>query len=74
MAMFLLFILFKRHTSFYQQPISEHFSCSDLILIAIFLPFRRAYLTASASLQGIRSERPRLHALRLASEATSTRE
>jgi len=42
------------------------------ILIAIFLPFRRADLTASASLQGIRSEGPQLHTLRLASAATST--
>jgi len=45
-----------------------------LILIAIFLPLRRAHLTASASLQGIRSERPHLHALCLASAATLTRE
>jgi len=39
-----------------------------------FFPLRRADLAASASLQGIRSEVPRLHALRLASAATSTRE
>jgi hypothetical protein len=45
-----------------------------LILIAIFLPLRRANLTASASLQGIRSEGPHPHALRLASAATLTRE
>jgi hypothetical protein len=44
------------------------------ILIAIFLPYRRANLTASASLQGIRSEGPHLHALCLASAATLTRE
>jgi hypothetical protein len=43
-------------------------------LIAIFLPSRRANLTASASLQGIRSEGPHLHALRLTSAATLTRE
>ena len=44
------------------------------ILIAIFLPLRRVNLTVSASLQGIRSEGPHLHALRLASAATLTRE
>jgi hypothetical protein len=44
------------------------------ILIAIFLPCRRAYLTASALLQGIRSEGPLLHALCLASAATLARE
>jgi hypothetical protein len=44
------------------------------ILIAIFLPFRRANLTASASLQGIRSEGPHLHALCLTSAAILTRE
>jgi len=44
------------------------------ISIAIFLPLRRANLTASASLQGIRSEGPHLHALCLASAATLTRE
>jgi len=74
MAMFLLLILFKRHTSFYQEPTSEHLSCCDFILIAIFLPLRRANLTASASLQDIRSEEPRLHVLCLASAATSARE
>jgi hypothetical protein len=44
-----------------------------LILIAIFLPFRRADLTASALLQRIRGEGPQLHPLRLTSTATSTR-
>jgi hypothetical protein len=34
------------------------------ILIAIFLPLRQADLAASASLQGIRSEGPRLMSLR----------
>jgi hypothetical protein len=53
--------------------IETFFSFLFLILIAIFLPFRRADLTASASLQGIRGERPQLHTLRLASAATSTR-
>jgi len=43
-------------------------------LIAIFLPSRRANLTASASLQDIRSEGPHLHALCLASAVTLTRE
>ena len=43
------------------------------ICIHIF-PFWRADITASASLQGIRSEGPRLHALCLASAAISTRE
>jgi len=32
---------------------------------------KNVLITASASLQGIRSEGPRLHALRLASAATS---
>jgi len=40
-----------------------------LILIAIFLPYRRADLTAPASLQGIRGEGPQLHTLCLASAA-----
>jgi len=44
----------------------------SLILIAIFLPFRQADLTASALLQGICGEVPQLHTLRLASAATST--
>jgi hypothetical protein len=44
----------------------------DLILIAIFLPFRQADLTASALLQGTRGEGPQLRTLRLASAATST--
>jgi len=44
------------------------------ILIAIFLPFRRADLTASTSLQGTRGEGPQLRTLCLASAATSTRE
>jgi hypothetical protein len=39
-----------------------------------FLPFRRADLTPSASLQGIRGEGPQLHTLCLASAVTSTRE
>ena len=38
------------------------------------LPFGRADLTVSASLQRIRGEEPQLHALCLASAATSTRE
>ncbi|MCD6517937.1 MAG: hypothetical protein J7L72_11060, partial [Candidatus Aminicenantes bacterium] len=42
------------------------------ILIAIFLPFRQADLTASASLQGTRGEGPQLRTLCLASAATST--
>ena len=45
-----------------------------LILIAIFLPFRRADLTASASLQGTCGEVPQLRTLCLASAATSARE
>ena len=44
----------------------------SFILIAIFLPFRQADLTASALLQGIRGEGPHLYTLRLASAATST--
>ena len=39
-----------------------------------FLPFRRADLTASTSLQGIRGEGPQLHTLCLASTASLTRE
>jgi len=39
-----------------------------------FLPFRRADITASASLQRIRSGRPQLHTLRLVLAAISTRE
>ena len=44
----------------------------NLILIAIFLPFRQADLTASASLQDTRGEGPQLRTLCLASAATST--
>jgi len=33
------------------------------ILIAIFLPYRRADLAASALLQGIRGEGPQLHVI-----------
>jgi len=40
----------------------------------LFLPFRRANLTASTLLQQIRGEGPQLHPLRLVSAATSTRE
>jgi len=47
---------------------------TTLILCIHILPYRRADLTASASLQGIRGEGPQLHTLRLASAATSTRE
>jgi hypothetical protein len=45
-----------------------------LILCIHILPYRRADLTASALLQGIRGEGPQLHTLRLASAAISTRE
>jgi len=45
-----------------------------LILCNHILPYRRADLTASALLQGIRGEGPQLHTLRLASAAISTRE
>ena len=45
-----------------------------LILCNHILPFRRADLTAPASLQGIRGEGPQLHTLRLESAAISTRE
>jgi hypothetical protein len=41
------------------------------ILIAIFLPYRQADLTASASLQGTRGGGPQLCTLCLASAATS---
>jgi hypothetical protein len=46
----------------------------SFILIAIFHPLRRADLSVSALLQGIHSEGPRLHTLRLASAAISARE
>jgi len=42
------------------------------ILIAIFLPFRQADLTASDLLQGTRGEGPQLRTLCLASAAIST--
>jgi hypothetical protein len=42
------------------------------ILIAIFLPFRQADLTASASLQDTRGEGPQLRTLCLTSAASST--
>jgi hypothetical protein len=42
------------------MKIENVFLFKYLILIAIFLPLRQADLTASASLQGIRSEGPRL--------------
>jgi len=45
-----------------------------LTLCRHFLPFRRADLTPSASLQGIRGGKPQLHTLRLALAAISTRE
>jgi len=45
-----------------------------LTLCRHFLPFRRADLTAFASFQNIRGEKPQLHALRLATATTSTRE
>jgi len=44
----------------------------NLIIIAIFLPYRQADLTASALLQGTRGEGPQLRTLCLASAATST--
>jgi hypothetical protein len=47
---------------------------SILILIAIFLPYRQADLTASALLQGTCGEEPQLRTLCLASAATSTGE
>jgi len=43
----------------------------SFILIAIFLPYRQAGLTASASLQGTCGEGPQLRTLCLASAATS---
>jgi len=42
------------------------------ILIALFLLFKQADFTASASLQDTRSEGPQLRTLCLASAATST--
>jgi len=54
--------------------IKTFFPVMSFILCIHILPFRRADLAESALLQGIRSEGPRLHALRLPSSATSTRE
>jgi len=56
------------------MTIGTIFLFGNFILIAIFLLLRRADLTASASLQGIRSEGPRLNTLCLASATISTRE
>jgi len=68
-----LLIYFQRYARFYPESLLKLYSCVLFkILITIFLLFRRADLTASALLQGIRSEGPRIHALRLASAATST--
>ena len=46
----------------------------DSIYNRHFLPYGRADLTASASLQRICGGQPQLHPLRLASAVTSTRE
>ena len=56
----------------YNDPII--FYVCVFYLIAIFLPLRRADLTASASLRAIRSGGPRLHTSCLTSAAISTRE
>jgi hypothetical protein len=48
------------------------FSVFTFILIAIFLPYRQADLTASALLQGTSGEGPQLRTLCLASAAIST--
>jgi hypothetical protein len=57
-----------------ENMIGTSVSVVNLILCIHILPFRRADLTASASLQGIRSEGPRLHALCLAPPAILSRE
>ena len=46
----------------------------DLFYSQPLFPYRRADLTSSALLQGIRGEGPQLHALRLASAASLARE
>jgi hypothetical protein len=69
MAMLSLLIYFQKNTCFFQEHCLEHFFLFVFYFNRHFLPLRRAYLAASASLQGIRSEGPRLHALRLASAA-----
>jgi len=47
-----------------KKKIENIFLYIYLILIAFFLPLRRAEFTASASLRAIRSEKPRLMSLR----------
>jgi hypothetical protein len=75
MAMFFIINFFSAiFKIFSRRIILTIFSFLFLILIAIFLPYRRADLTASASLQGTRGEVPQLRTLCLASAATSTRE
>jgi hypothetical protein len=74
MAMFFSFI-FMQLSRFFHRQISVHSFCLYFFhLNRHFFPYRRAHLTASALLQGIRSEGPHLHALRLASAAILTRE
>jgi hypothetical protein len=74
-AMFILSIYFLRLARFLKEHLPELFLLFFIsILIDIFLPYRRANITASALYQGIRSEGPHLHALCLASAATLTRE
>jgi hypothetical protein len=73
MAMSIFYILLSRLYILFIKMATEMFLFAfSSILIAIFLPFRQADLTASALLQGIRGEGPQLHTLRLASAATST--
>jgi len=74
MAMFLLLFSFQHYARFFNKNDLNNFHVYIFYLNRHLLPFRQADLTASASLQGIRSERPRLPVLCLASTATSTRE
>jgi len=68
MAMFLFLFCFQGYTCFLKKMTTEIFLFVFIfILIAIFLPYRQADLTASASLQGTRGEGPQLRTLCLAS-------
>jgi len=62
------------HVLFIKETIVKFKLVMNLILCIHILPYRRADLTSSALLQGIRGEGPQLHALRLASNVISTRE
>jgi hypothetical protein len=58
----------------YPDIAEKTFQEKSIYIYQRFLPFRRADLNASASLQDICSGQPQLHTLCLASTSTSTRE